>query len=56
MILDTALGRCLVKGKIKWVFVICAFVIKLLHIARVTREHLSAPNNHVKTMPNFTKN
>lgn len=35
VILNTVLGRCLGKGKVKWVFVICVFVTKLLHIARV---------------------
>lgn len=55
VILNTALDRCPVKGKIKSVFVIYIFVINLLRIARVTRKHLDPPNNHLKTMLNFTK-
>lgn len=34
VLLNTALGRCPGEGKIKWVFVICVFVNKWLHIAR----------------------
>lgn len=53
---NTALGICPVKGKIKRIFVFCVFAINVLHIARVTREYLDPPNNHLKTTLNLNQN